>query len=286
MKGIVLAGGTGSRLWPITRGVSKQLLPVYNKPLIHYPISTLMLAGIREIALITTEPQQSAFVNLLGDGGNYGIEITYLVQNSPNGIGHALGLCENYVNGGNVALILGDNIFYGNGLGTYLNNYTNPRGAHIFAYTVRDPSRYGIVEFDSNGSVVSLEEKPSAPKSRFAIPGLYFYDNSVFEICKSLKPSPRGEFEITDVNIEYLQRNQLNVTVLPRGTAWLDTGSFDSLHNASTYIRSVEELQGTKVACLEEISWRMGWIDDSKLLELSSKYVDSNSSNYLKSLLD
>lgn len=286
MKGIVLAGGTGSRLWPITRGVSKQLLPVYNKPLIHYPISTLMLAGIREIALITTEPHQSAFINLLGDGGNYGLDITYLVQNRPNGIGHALGLCENYANGGNVALILGDNIFYGNGLGTYLGNYTNPLGAHIFAYTVRNPSKYGVVEFDSNGRAISLEEKPTAPKSRFAIPGLYFYDNSVFEICKSLKPSLRGELEITDVNIKYLQRNELNVTVLPRGTAWLDTGSFDSLHNASTYIRSVEELQGTKVACLEEISWRMGWIDDSKLLELSSKYVDSNSSNYLKSLLD
>jgi glucose-1-phosphate thymidylyltransferase len=285
MKGIVLAGGTGSRLWPITLGVSKQLLPVYDKPLVHYPISTLMLAGIREILLITTPEDQQSFQRLLGDGKKYGISISFAAQESPDGLAQAFIIGENFIGPDSCALVLGDNIFYGDGLGTQLKFLTNLEGAHIFAYKVKDPERYGVVEFDQSGKVISLEEKPKKPKSNYVVPGLYFYDNSVVEIAKSVKPSSRGELEITSVNQAYLLKGNLKTTVLERGTAWLDTGTFESLNAASAFIQIIEERQGQKVSCLEEVAWRNGWITDTELLARADEYKSSPFSGYLKGLL-
>ena len=285
MKGIVLAGGTGSRLWPITLGISKQLLPVYDKPLVHYPISTLMLAGIREILLITTPEDQQSFQRLLGDGKKYGISISFAAQESPDGLAQAFIIGENFIGSDSCALVLGDNIFYGDGLGTQLKFLTNLEGAHIFAYKVKDPERYGVVEFDQSGKVISLEEKPKKPKSNYVVPGLYFYDNSVVEIAKSVKPSSRGELEITSVNQAYLLKGNLKTTVLERGTAWLDTGTFESLNAASAFIQIIEERQGQKVSCLEEVAWRNGWITDTELLARADEYKSSPFSGYLKGLL-
>jgi glucose-1-phosphate thymidylyltransferase len=285
MKGIVLAGGTGSRLWPITLGVSKQLLPVYDKPLVHYPISTLMLAGICEILLITTPEDQQSFQRLLGDGKKYGISISFAAQESPDGLAQAFIIGENFIGSDSCALVLGDNIFYGDGLGTQLKFLTNLEGAHIFAYKVKDPERYGVVEFDQSGKVISLEEKPKKPKSNYVVPGLYFYDNSVVEIAKSVKPSSRGELEITSVNQAYLLKGNLKTTVLERGTAWLDTGTFESLNAASAFIQIIEERQGQKVSCLEEVAWRNGWITDTELLARADEYKSSPFSGYLKGLL-
>lgn len=285
MKGIVLAGGTGSRLWPITLGVSKQLLPVYDKPLVHYPISTLMLAGIREILLITTPEDQQSFQRLLGDGKKYGISISFAAQESPDGLAQAFIIGENFIGSDSCALVLGDNIFYGDGLGTQLKFLTNLEGARIFAYKVKDPERYGVVEFDQSGKVISLEEKPKKPKSNYVVPGLYFYDNSVVEIAKSVKPSSRGELEITSVNQAYLLKGNLETKVLERGTAWLDTGTFESLNAASAFIQIIEERQGQKVSCLEEVAWRNGWITDTELLARADEYKSSPFSGYLKGLL-
>jgi glucose-1-phosphate thymidylyltransferase len=285
MKGIVLAGGTGSRLWPITWGVSKQLLPVYDKPLIHYPISTLMLAGIRNILLITTPQDSSSFQRLLGDGSKFGVSLQYAIQPKPEGLAQAFIIGEDFIGDSHCALILGDNIFYGAGLGGQLKQLTNSIGAHIFAYKVNDPQRYGVVEFDNNGRVLSLEEKPSNPKSNFAIPGLYFYDNNVVQFAKSLNPSTRGELEITDINQIYLEKNMLKTTILERGTAWLDTGTFESLSSASTFIQVIEDRQGQKVSCVEEIAWRNCWISDSDLLARAAEYQSSPFADYLKGLL-
>ena len=285
MKGIVLAGGTGSRLWPITWGVSKQLLHVYDKPLIHYPISTLMLAGIREILVITTPQDQESFIRLLGSGDRYGVSFSFLTQESPDGLAQAFIIGERFIGRDSCALVLGDNIFYGDGLGTQLKEILNVDGAHIFAYKVKDPERYGVVEFDRHGKVSSIEEKPKSPKSSFAIPGLYFYDNQVVEIAKSVKPSARGELEITSVNQAYLNLGKLQTTVLARGTAWLDTGTFESLNSASSFIQIIEERQGQKVSCLEEVAWRNGWISDAELLILANDYKASPFAAYLRGLL-
>jgi glucose-1-phosphate thymidylyltransferase len=286
MKGIVLAGGTGSRLWPITWGVSKQLLHVYDKPLIHYPISTLMLAGIREILVITTPQDQETFIRLLGDGERYGVSFSFLTQESPDGLAQAFLIGERFIGRDSCALVLGDNIFYGDGLGTQLKEIFNVDGAHIFAYKVKDPERYGVVEFDRHGKVSSIEEKPKSPKSSFAIPGLYFYDNQVVEIAKSVKPSSRGELEITSVNQAYLNLGKLQTTVLARGTAWLDTGTFESLNSASSFIQIIEERQGQKVSCLEEVAWRNGWISDSELAARADEYKSSPFATYLRGLLN
>jgi glucose-1-phosphate thymidylyltransferase len=286
MKGIVLAGGTGSRLWPITWGVSKQLLHVYDKPLIHYPISTLMLAGIREILVITTPQDQESFIRLLGNGDRYGVSFSFLAQESPDGLAQAFIIGEDFIGKDSCALVLGDNIFYGDGLGTQLKEILNVDGAHIFAYKVKDPERYGVVEFDRHGKVSSIEEKPKSPKSSFAIPGLYFYDNQVVEIAKSVKPSMRGELEITSVNQAYLSIGKLRTTVLARGTAWLDTGTFESLNSASSFIQIIEERQGQKVSCLEEVAWRNGWISDSELATRADEYKSSPYATYLRGLLN
>lgn len=285
MKGIVLAGGTGSRLWPITWGVSKQLLPVYDKPLIHYPISTLMLAGIREILIITTEQDQDSFKRLLGDGRNYGVTFGYATQKNPDGLAQAFIIGESFIGKDKCALVLGDNIFHGDSLGTQLKALTGIEGAHIFAYKVKDPERYGVVEFDKSGKVISIEEKPNKPRSSYAVPGLYFYDNTVIDIAKSVKPSARGELEITSVNQSYLESGKLNTTVLDRGTAWLDTGTFESLNDASTFVQIIEERQGQKVCCLEEVAWRNGWINDSELLARADEYKSSPFAEYLRGLL-
>lgn len=286
MKGIVLAGGTGSRLYPLTKSISKQLLPVFDKPLIHYPIATLMAAQIREILIITTPADQQLFQRLLGDGSELGINIQYVVQDSPKGIPEAFIIGEDFLSGDSAALILGDNIFFGYGLGRQLEKYRKVVGAHIFGYSVADPERYGVATLDAQGVVLALDEKPVNPKSNVAVTGLYFYDSHVVEICKSLKPSGRGELEITDVNRKYLELGLLELTLLPRGTAWLDTGTFESLHDASTFVRVLEERQNTKIACLEEISWRQGWITDRELLSISENCVNPVLAKYLKSLLD
>jgi glucose-1-phosphate thymidylyltransferase len=285
MRGIVLAGGTGSRLWPITLGVSKQLLPVYDKPLVHYPISTLMLAGIQEILIITTPQDQAPFRRLLGNGDKYGVSFTFAVQEKPDGLAQAFLIAEKFIGADSSVLILGDNIFYGSTLGAQLKKLTEPIGALIFAYKVRDPERYGVIEFNAAGKVLSLEEKPVRPKSKYAVPGLYFYDNQVVDIAKSIKPSARGELEITSVNQEYLKAGKLQAKILERGTAWLDTGTFDSLNSASSFIQIIEERQGQKVSCLEEVAWRNGWISDSELAARADEYKFSPFATYLRDLL-
>lgn len=285
MKGILLAGGTGSRLHPITLGISKQLTPVYDKPMIYYPISTLMLAGIQDILIITTPQDQDQFQRLLGDGSQFGVNFTYKVQPSPDGLAQAFILGEEHIGDDSAALVLGDNIFYGPGLGNQLRKYNDVDGAAVFGYRVADPTAYGVVEFDESFKAISIEEKPVNPKSDYAIPGLYFYDNNVVEYAKAIKPSPRGELEITDLNRIYLEQGKLQVEVLPRGTAWLDTGTFDSLADATNFIRTVQARQGLSIGSPEEIGWRMGWIDDARLEELAQPLVKSGYGTYLLSLL-
>ena len=286
MKGIVLAGGTGSRLWPITKGVSKQLLPVYDKPLIHYPLGTLFLAGIKEILIITTPEDVPSFQRLLGDGSRIGIEITYAVQPSPDGLAQAFLIGEEFIGSEKVCLVLGDNIFYGTGLGTALKANSEVQGGHIFAYHVTNPQEYGVVEFDKNGLAISIEEKPKSPKSNYAIPGLYFYDNSIVEIAKAIKPSARGELEISSVNEVYLASGKLTVTVLDRGTAWLDTGTVDSLMAAGEFVQVVEKRQGLKIGCIEEIAWRQGFIDSKDLLAIATPLAKSGYGHYLIDLVN
>jgi glucose-1-phosphate thymidylyltransferase len=286
MRGILLAGGTGSRLWPLTRAVSKQLLPVFDKPMIYYPLSTLMMAGITEVLVITTPEDQDQFRRLLGDGSQWGMQLSYVVQERPEGIAQAFVLGADFIGDEPVALILGDNIFHGSGLGTRLRENKGLVGGRVFAYPVADPSALGVVEFDADGKVISIEEKPEKPKSRYAVPGLYFYDSDVVRIARSLTPSARGELEITAVNDAYLQRGQLTVTVLDRGTAWLDTGTHDSMVQASEYVRVIEQRQGFKIGCVEEIAWRMGYIDDARLRELAEPLVKSGYGTYLLNLLD
>ncbi len=286
MKGIVLAGGTGSRLWPITRGVSKQLLPVFDKPMIHYPVGTLMAAGLQEILIITTEEDQPSFRRLLGDGSELGVKFEYIVQPRPEGLAQAFILGRDFLAGDSAALVLGDNIFHGVGLGTRLSDLTNPDGGHVFAYRVANPKDYGVVEFAEDGTVLSLVEKPAEPKSNYAVPGLYFYSADVVDIASAIKPSARGELEITAVNEEYLRQGRLRVSVLPRGTAWLDTGSFETLHDAGEYVRVLEKRQGTKVGCVEEIAWRQGWIDDDQLVALAEPLLKGGYGVYLQGLLE
>lgn len=281
MRGIILAGGSGSRLYPITRGVSKQLLPVYDKPMIYYPLSTLMLAGIRDILVVVTPRDASDFRRLLGDGGQFGININYAEQKRPEGLAQAFILGADHIGSGPVALILGDNIFYGPGVGTNLRRFRDINGGSIFAYWVANPSAYGVVEFDSAGAALALEEKPEEPKSNYAVPGLYFYDNDVVEIARSLRPSARGELEITDINRYYLQQQRLSVEVLPRGTAWLDTGTPDFLLEASNFVRTIEARQGLKIACPEEIAWRLGFIDDAELEAHGRAAATSDYGQYL-----
>ena len=285
MKGLVLAAGRGSRLWPITRGLSKQLLPIYDKPLIHYPIATLMLANIREILVIVSPADLSQFQRVLGDGSSLGIDIRLAVQDEPRGLAEAFIIGEEFTKGGPVSLILGDNIFYGQGLGVQLESFKNVSGAHIFAYRVKDPERYGVVEFANDGKVISIEEKPSKPKSDYAVPGLYFCDSDVVEIAKGVNPSARGELEITSILQAYLSTGTLKTTILERGTAWLDTGTFESLHAASSFIKIIEERQGFKVSCLEEIAWRNKWISYNDLATLAQCYGPSEYKDYLLSLI-
>lgn len=286
MRGIVLAGGSGSRLHPLTLGASKQLMPVYDKPMIYYPLSTLILAGIREVLVITTPADIVAFSRLLGDGAQFGISIDYAAQPSPNGLAQAFVVGRDFIGSDAVALVLGDNIFYGAGLGTQLMKFTDIKGGQIFAYRVSDPTAYGVVEFDGNGTALSLEEKPEHPRSQYAVPGLYFYDNDVVDIAASLRPSARGEYEITDINSEYLRRGDLAVSVLQRGTAWLDTGTFDSLLDAGNYVRTIEARQGLKIGVPEEVAWRRGFITDDQLRERGHQQLKSGYGRYLLGLLD
>ena len=285
-KGIILAGGTGKRLYPLTQVISKQLMPVYDKPMIYYPLSTLMLSGIREFLIITTERDKSLFEKLLGNGEDWGICISYATQNEPNGVSCAFLIGEKFIGNSDVALILGDNLYHGNSLIPQLKEANSEKGATIFAYPVKDPQRYGVVEFDENKKVISIDEKPQIPKSRYAVTGLYFYDNSVIQFSKEVKLSVRNEYEITDINKKYLDMRKLSVTILGRGTAWLDTGTFDSLHEASSYIRTLEHRQGLKTSCPEEIAWRYGWISNDKLLKLSKSSFNSGYGKYLLGLLN
>jgi glucose-1-phosphate thymidylyltransferase len=286
MKGIVLAGGSGTRLYPLTIANSKQLMPVYDKPMIYYPLSTLMLAGIREILVITTPHEADQFKRLLNDGSQWGISISYAEQPQPRGLADAFIIGEKFINGENVALILGDNIFYGAGLGKTLSRMNDRTGATVFAHRVKNPQDYGVIEFDSSGKVLSIEEKPAKPKSKYVIPGLYFYDAQVSELAKSLKPSARGEIEISDLNNLYFQAGELRVETLDRGTAWLDTGSIDSLHEAAEFVKVIEHRQGTKISVPEEIAWRLGYISDEDLRAEADKFIKSGYGKYLHQLLD
>ncbi|MFB9378502.1 glucose-1-phosphate thymidylyltransferase RfbA [Kineococcus gynurae] len=285
MRGIILAGGSGTRLHPITRGISKQLVPVYDKPMIYYPLSTLMLAGIREVLVITTPHDAPGFERLLGDGSQLGVSLSWAQQPSPDGLAQAFVIGKDFIGDEPVALVLGDNIFYGPGLGTRLRRFQNLSGGAVFAYWVANPGDYGVVEFDADGRALSLEEKPTHPKSSYAVPGLYFYDNDVVDIAAGLRPSPRGELEITDVNSTYLARGDLHVEVLPRGTAWLDTGTFDQMLAAGNYVSTLEARQGLKIGCPEEIAWRQGWLSDEELEERAATLAKSGYGQYLRTIL-
>ena len=285
MKGIILAGGSGTRLYPITRAISKQLMPIYDKPMIYYPLSVLMQSDIREVLIITTPEDNESFKRLLGDGAELGCSFTYAIQEKPNGLAQAFVIGEKFIGKEKVALILGDNIFYGTGFSELIRSFNDVSGAAIFAYPVADPERYGVVEFDKDLKAISIEEKPTHPKSSFAVPGLYFYDNQVIGIAKNLKPSPRGEYEITDVNKFYLEQGDLHVGVMDRGTAWLDTGTFDSLSDASEYVRVIEKRQATKIGCIEEVAFRRGFINSEQLKVLVKKYIKSGYGLYLETLL-
>jgi glucose-1-phosphate thymidylyltransferase len=285
MKGIILAGGSGTRLHPITYAISKQIMPIYDKPMIYYPLSTLMLAGIQDILIISTPHDLPQFKRLLGDGSQLGLRFTYAEQAVPNGLAQAFVIGADFIGNDNVALVLGDNIFYGSGLGEQLSKNNNPDGGIVYAYHVSDPERYGVVEFDKNNKVISLEEKPTQPKSSYAVPGLYFYDNEVVAIARDLKPSPRGEYEITDVNKEYLRRGKLKVSILDRGTAWLDTGTFDSLMQASQFVQVIEQRQGIKIACIEEIAYRKGFITKEQLITVAQPLLKSGYGQYLMNVL-
>ncbi len=284
MKGIILAGGSGTRLHPLTFAMSKQMMPIFDKPMIYYPLSVLMMAGINEILIISTPHDLPQFERLLGNGENLGCKFTYAVQEIPNGLAQAFVIGEKFIGNEKVALILGDNIFYGVGLGGSLKQINNPEGGVVFAYHVSDPERYGVVEFDENHRVLSIEEKPQIPKSNYAVPGLYFYDNDVVEIAKNLKPSPRGEFEITDINKEYLKQGKLKVSIMDRGTAWLDTGTFSSLMQAGQFVQVIEERQGLKIGCIEEVAFNMGYINKEKLIKLANPLTKSGYGNYLLDL--